>query len=90
LEHQTGAKGMTGEDVHSVQGIDDDRGRQSNLVLLDCQGKNPESFIGGLESYGQDMLSRIFVALFNVGPGLGIEEEAVARGARGFFMNRTP
>ena len=88
LEHRTGAKGMTGEDLHSVQGIDYDHGRQSNLVLFDCRGKDLESFIGGLESYGQDILSRIFVALFNVGPDLGIEEEAVARGARGFFYEQ--
>ena len=50
LERETGAKGTTGEDLYSVQGIDDDRECQSNLVLLDCLGKNMETFIGELEA----------------------------------------
>lgn len=90
LEQQTGAKGLTGEDLRSVQAIDDDHTGQPNLVLLDCQGKDPESLLAELESYGQKILSRIFVALFNVGPGLGIEEEAVERGVRGFFYEQDP
>jgi len=90
LGQQTGAKVLTRENFHSAQGIDDDHTGQPNLVLLDCQGKDPDSLLAELESYGQKMLSRIFTALFNVSPGLGIEEEAVARGVRGFFYEQDP
>ena len=90
LGQQTGAKVLTRENFHSAQGIDDDHTGQPNLVLLDCQRKDPDSLLDELESYGQKILSRIFTALFNVGPGLGIEEEAVARGVRGFFYEQDP
>jgi LuxR family transcriptional regulator of csgAB operon len=90
LEQQTGAKVLPREDFRSVQGIDDDHAGQPNLVLLDCQGKDPDSLLAELESYGQKILSRIFTALFNVGPDLGIEEEAVARGIRGIFYEEDP
>jgi DNA-binding NarL/FixJ family response regulator len=90
LEDQTGAKGLTGDDLRAVLRIDDDHTDQPYLVLLDCQGKDPERLLAELESYGHELLSRIFVALFNVGPGLGIEEEAVRRGVRGFFYEQDP
>ena len=90
LGQQTGAKVLTRENFHSAQGIDDDHTGQPNLVLLDCQRKDPDSLLDEIESYGQKILSRIFTALFNVGPGLGIEEEAVARGVRGFFYEQDP
>lgn len=88
LGQQTGIKCLTGKDLHSIQGIDEDDPVQLNLVLLDCQGKSPERLLAELESYGQKILSRSFVALFNVDPRLGIEREALVRGIRGFFYEK--
>jgi LuxR family transcriptional regulator of csgAB operon len=78
LDQLTEMKCLTGEDLHSSEG-------QSNLVLLDCQGKSLERLLGELEACGPELLSRVFVALFNVDPRLRIEQEALVRGARGFF-----
>ena len=57
---------------------------------MDCQGIDPESLSNELGSHGQDTLSRIFIALFNVDPSLGIEEEAVVRGVKGIFYEQDP
>ena len=90
LEDQTGAKGLTGEDLFAVQRIDDDHTAQPNLVLVDCQGKDLKNLLAELESHGREIPSQIFVALFNVAPGQGIESEAVRRGVRGFFYEQDP
>lgn len=89
LDQLTGMKCLTGEDLHSIQEmVDDDSEGQSNLVLLDCQGKSLERLLGELEACGPELLSRVFVALFNVDPRLRIEQEALVRGARGFFYEQ--
>jgi LuxR family transcriptional regulator of csgAB operon len=82
-------KCLTGEDLHSIQGmVDDSEGEQQSLVLLDCQGKSLERLLGELEACGPELLSQVFVALFNVDPRLRIEQEALVRGARGFFYEQ--
>jgi LuxR family transcriptional regulator of csgAB operon len=89
LDQLTEMKCLTGEDLHSIQEmVDDDSEGQSNLVLLDCQGKSLERLLGELEACGPELLSRVFVALFNVDPRLRIEQEALVRGARGFFYEQ--
>jgi len=90
LEQQTGAKCLTGEDLRTIQEIDEDDSVRSNLVLLDCRGKSLESLVSELESCDQKILSRVFLALFNVAPDLGIEQETVVRGIRGFFYEQDP
>ena len=88
LDQLTGMKCLTGEDLHSIQGMVDDSEGEQNLVLLDCQGKSLERLLGELEACGPEFLSRVFVALFNVDPRLRIEQEALVRGARGFFYEQ--
>jgi LuxR family transcriptional regulator of csgAB operon len=88
LDQQTGMKCLTGEDLHSIQGMVDDSEGEQSLVLLDCQGKSLERLLGELEACGPEFLSRVFVALFNVDPRLRIEQEALVRGARGFFYEQ--
>ena len=89
LDQLTGMKSLTGEDLHSIQKmVDDDSEGKSNLVLLDCQGKSLERLLGELEACGPELLARVFVALFNVDPRLRIEQEALVRGARGFFYEQ--
>jgi hypothetical protein len=50
LGQQTGIKCLTGKDLRSIQGIDEDDPVQPNLVLLDCQGKSLERLLAELES----------------------------------------
>jgi DNA-binding NarL/FixJ family response regulator len=58
---------------------------QPPLVLWDFDGGDEEECMAALECFPEDILSRDYVALFNVLPKLGIEEEALSRGVRGFF-----
>ena len=58
---------------------------QPHLVLWDCNGRDQEDCMAALESFPRDILSRDYVALFNVRPDLGIEEAALSLGVRGFF-----
>ena len=55
------------------------------LVLLDCPERDPVKYFMALAVAGKRILSKCLVALFNVRPGLGIEERAVSWGIRGFF-----
>jgi len=57
----------------------------STLVLLDCPDRDPVKYFMALAVSGKRVLSNCLVALFNVRPGLGIEERAVSWGIRGFF-----
>jgi LuxR family transcriptional regulator, positive regulator of biofilm formation len=57
----------------------------STLVLLDCPERDPVKYFMALAVAGKRILSKCLVALFNVRPGLGIEERAVSWGIRGFF-----
>lgn len=90
LERKTGMACVTGQDPRDIQGKEDDDSGQPSLVLFDCQGKTKETLLEALESYGRKKLSRVLLALFNVDPGLSIEQEALVRGARGFFYEDDP
>ena len=57
----------------------------TTLVLLDCPERDPVKYFMALAVTGRRILSKSLVALFNVRPGLGIEERAVSWGIRGFF-----
>ena len=57
----------------------------ATLVLLDCPERDPVKYFMALAVTGKRVLSKCLVALFNVRPGLGIEERAVSWGIRGFF-----
>ena len=69
---------MNVKDFHGVQLARDVEGEHQNLVLWDCFERD---FDEVLSEFGPDvdgLLTRNYVALFNVVPGLGIEDEAVA------------
>lgn len=88
LEQETGAKCTASEDVRHVASRDDKNISQPKLILLDCLEKDLDSYLVELQSSGENILYRHFVALFNVSPGLGIEENALRRGIRGFFYEQ--
>jgi DNA-binding NarL/FixJ family response regulator len=58
---------------------------QPCLVLWDCDGRDQKYCMAALESFPKERWSRDYVALFNVPPDLGIEQDALSRGVRGFF-----
>ena len=85
LQQRTEAKCLAVEDVQDIQVLDDEDNESAKVVLFDCLGKDPESILAKIHSFGERLLSRHLVLFFNVSHGLRIEEEAVIRGVRGFF-----
>jgi LuxR family transcriptional regulator of csgAB operon len=91
LEEQSGARCLTAENLRAIVGYEEKGEFLSRLILLDCLGKNPEDLLVELVSISKkEIFSRDLIALFNLSPGLRIEEEAVMRGVRGFFYARDP
>ncbi len=60
------------------------------LVLLDCQGRDPESVLGELRTYLIGKQASNHVVFFNVPPDLSIERKCVLEGIRGFFYEQDP
>ena len=85
LERETGASCKCVDYIHDVRAIDDEDTGHRKLVLWDFLGKDLNTLLVTLDSDAQKTLSRDFLALFNVSPGLGIEENAVQHGVQGFF-----
>lgn len=91
LERETGAKCEGCEDIGRTADIGDENKSQSRLVLWDCSGKNLDSCMLDFEFLRKRILSRDYVALFNLCKGLGIEEKAIVQGGiRGFFYEDDP
>jgi len=90
LEQETGTKCEGHDDIRPILDIDDGDAGQSRLILFDCLGKDLDSCRADFESFGERMLSRDQVALFNVSPSLDIEEKAIVRGIKGFFYEQEP
>ncbi len=90
LEQQTGTKCLTAKEPVGFQGIGHEDAGRPDLILLDCGGKSLEELIAQLESHIHKVFSRVDLALFNVDPVLGVEQEAVVRGVKGFFYEKDP
>jgi LuxR family transcriptional regulator, positive regulator of biofilm formation len=58
------------------------------LILLDSPEKDLDSYFMSLESASRKTFNGHIIALFNVKPGLGIEEKAISWGMRGFFYEQ--
>ena len=86
LHQKTGTKCLTAGNVRDIPTIDDKNTESPRLILLDCLGKDQEDLLVKLETIDKKKIfSHDLIVLFNLNPGLRIEEEAVTRGARGFF-----
>lgn len=90
LERQTGATCRTVIDLGGVQSIDDEHVGRPVLLLLDCRGKSADSLLADIELCCQQRLPPSLVALFNVDASLGIEQESVVLGVKGFFYEHDP
>ena len=85
LQQKFQAQCLTVESAREITLLNNEGHRLPRMVLVDCLGKDPESLLVELESFDKTLFSQDFVLLYNVSPGLRIEEEAVMRGVRGFF-----
>lgn len=85
LERETGAACLCMESIHDVPAVDDENMGQRKLVLWDFLGKDLNGLLVTLDSDAKKTLSRALLVLFDVTPGLGIEEKAVRHGVRGVF-----
>jgi len=90
LEQQIGATCRTNLDFGGVQSIDDEHAGRPVLLLLDCQGRGVESLLADIGLWRQEKLPQALVALFNVDASLGIEQESVVLGVKGFFYEHDP
>jgi LuxR family transcriptional regulator, positive regulator of biofilm formation len=88
LEQKTGAGCMTGDasplknELEKMKQIPD-----SVLLLLDYLEQGPDNRLDPIES---DDSRPYLVALFNVTPGVGIEDMGLREGVRGFFYEKDP
>ena len=90
LERETGNKCFVLGDISQIPTADPKDLGRPRLVLLDCQGKNPENVLAELRPYLNQKQSTNNVVLFSVGHNLGIEKKCVLEGVRGFFYEQDP
>lgn len=90
LEQETGARCWAEPDLADIQDVDDEDAGEPVLVLLDCHGRSVDSLLADIELCRQDKLPGALVALFNVDASLGIEQESVLLGVKGFFYEDDP
>lgn len=88
LELETGALCMSVEDIGQIPSQKNKKTHAERLILLDCLGKELKGIMNSLEPDNMDRLSPAIVALFNVTPGLGIEEKSANEGIRGVFYEK--
>jgi DNA-binding NarL/FixJ family response regulator len=63
----------------------EDKLQQNQLLLIDTAGLAPKRILEELKN--KNLCSNNIVALFNLKRGLGIEQEAIRQGLRGFFYD---
>ena len=85
LDQATGADCLISEDFDDVSKPTSGNGSKSVLILWDCDRKDLQRCLLEFDSNAAWRSSPGFLGLFNLTPGLGIEEGTLARGARGFF-----
>jgi LuxR family transcriptional regulator of csgAB operon len=90
LKKETGDECFVLGDISQIPRADPKNHGRPRLVLLDCQGKNPENVLAELRSYLNQKQSTNHVVLFSVGRNLGIEKKCVLEGVRGFFYETDP
>lgn len=87
LERVTDANCITGDDDYLIP-LDNEE-NQSRLILWDCQ-EGEEERLFEFESKYENVSDRDFVLFINLSSGLGIEEDAIELGVRGFFYDSDP
>ena len=88
LQQKTGANVGAVEDSNHIQHQHAKKIPQPTLFLCDCLEKNLDTCLLELGSNDKKILYDHYIALFNISPGLGIEEKALRKGIRGFFYEQ--
>ena len=88
LESRTGALCKIFDSGKNTATIEGDREEKPMLVLWDCLGRDKDECLGCLDNDLNHLSTTELVALFNVQDGMGIEDEALGRGVRGFFYEQ--
>lgn len=90
LEQAVGAKCFAIENPKAMSGKPAPGDYERKLILWDCYGKNAQECVLDYRANAHHMSFAESVALFNVAPGLGIEERIIGLGAHGFFYREDP
>lgn len=90
LRQATGVNCEAVENFSDIPRPSDENAEQPRLALWDCMGKDLETCLYEFEENNGNISLRDYLGLFNVSDGLGIEEEIIARGAKGFFYEQDP
>lgn len=85
LEQETGVFCRCLEDMADLPCPGKSGAPEDILVLCDCLGKDLKGILHSLGAEGGGIATRALVALFNVTPDIGIEENAVGHGVKGVF-----
>ncbi len=91
LERETDANCVAGDNDYLIP-LDKEKNQKQNqprLVLWDCL-EGGEECLSEFESRHDNVSDRDFVLFINLRPGLGIEENAIELGVRGFFYASDP
>ena len=90
IERVTGASCLAGEnDYHIPRNKALAGTNNARLILWDCQGNGEECLQEFESNYNNDAPNDL-VAFINVRSDLGIEEDAIEQGVRGFFYESEP
>lgn len=90
IERVTGASCLAGENDYHIPKINTSGGmNNTRLILWDCQGNGEECLQEFESNYNNDSPHDL-VAFINVRSDLGIEEDAIEQGIRGFFYESEP
>ena len=85
LDKELAARCKCWEEINHFFSLDEVKTGEKKLILLDCLGKELNKIIGLVESLDPGRKSLNIIALFNVMPNAGIEENMAAHGIRGVF-----
>ncbi len=88
LERETAHKCFLLEDLKDIPQGDSQSRSPPRLVLLDCQGKDPERILAELRPFLKERQFGNHAVLFNVLPDQGIEQGCVLEGIEGLFYEQ--
>ncbi len=84
------AKCIAVEKLSDIPTTNIDNNGKLKLQLWDCFEKDAEKCLIELEANREYIAFQDFLCLFNITPGLGIEENTVIQGVHGFFYEKDP
>ena len=91
LEQETGAECLIYKDIVDLTFMNNTKiDDQKHLILWDCNGMDVQRLLFQFKSFAKEALSHAYLTLYNVDPGLGIEEKFAWQGLRGFFYRNDP